>query len=250
MELTIIGSGSGALSPERGPSGYVLRVHNQVFLLDGGTGTIRKCLEAGISYREIDKIFYTHLHADHTIDLIPFLFASKHTPGFIRTKPLHIFGPVGFQDFYTTLTGIYGTGITEVEYDISITELSAEKRIFQDWHFETELMQHSHNAIGYRFEAGDKVFVYSGDTDFCDGIIRLARQADVLVLECSFPDSMKLKGHLTPSEAGRIAAAAGVKTLILTHLYPPCDEEDILTPCREQFDGMAIKATDLMRVEI
>jgi ribonuclease BN (tRNA processing enzyme) len=59
-----------------------------------------------------------------------------------------------------------------------------------------------------------------------------------------------VKGHLTPSEAGKIAAAAGVKKLVLTHFYPPCDEEDMISPCRKFFDGEIVLAEDLMRVEI
>ena len=111
-------------------------------------------------------------------------------------------------------------------------------------------MKHSEGAIGYRFELNDKIFVYSGDTDFCEGIIALSRNADVLLLECSFPDEMKVKGHLTPSEAGKIASKAEVDRLILTHLYPPCDEVDILEVCRREFDGEIKLAEDLMRVEI
>ena len=79
MQLTVIGSGTAALRAERGFSGYVLKNDEELYLLDGGSGTLRKCAEAGISYKEIDKIFYTHLHPDHTTDLVPFLFATKHT---------------------------------------------------------------------------------------------------------------------------------------------------------------------------
>jgi ribonuclease BN (tRNA processing enzyme) len=250
MELIVIGSGTGVIQPHRGSPGHVLKLNSEIFLLDGGTGTLRKCLEVGISYRDIDIIFYTHLHPDHTIDLVPFLFATKHTPGFVREKKLPIFGPVGFQDFYTSFTQLFGTGITDVTYDIKIHELSEVKLNFETWSLETKRMKHSHNAIGYRFEERGKTFVYSGDTDYCDEIIELARQANILLLECSFPDSMKVDGHLTPTEAGKIASQAGVERLILTHLYPPCDEADILRPCQEHFQGSITVAQDLMKFEI
>lgn len=250
MELIVIGSGTGVLQTRRGSPGYVLKIHDAIFLLDGGTGTLRKCLEIGISYQEIDKIFYTHLHPDHTIDLIPFLFATKYTPGFFRKKRLEIFGPVGFENFYSKITELYGTSITDVSYNIIIRELSEHKLDFTTWKLQTRLMHHSQGAIGYRFEAEGKVFVYSGDTDYCDEIIKLAWSAHVLLLECSFPDHLKVPGHLTPTLAGKIASNAGVDNLILTHLYPPCDEEDILKPCQEQYKGNVFIATDLMRYEI
>jgi ribonuclease BN (tRNA processing enzyme) len=250
MELIVIGSGTGVVQTRRGSPGYILRIHDEIILLDGGTGTLRKCLEAGISYKDIDKICYTHLHPDHTIDLIPFLFSTKHTPGFIRKKRLDIFGPVGFTDFYNNLTRLYGTGITEVEYDISLKELSESAVDFHTWKLHTKLVKHTQNAIGYRFEDKEKAFVYSGDTDYCEEIIELSRDADVLLIECSFPDHLKVPGHLTPALAGKIASRAGVDKVILTHLYPPCDEEDILNACLERYDGQVIIAKDLMRIEI
>ena len=250
MELIIIGSGTCVIQTHRGSPGYVLKLEKEIFLLDGGTGTLRKALEVGISYQDIDKIFYTHLHPDHTMDLIPFLFATKHTPDFHREKKLEIFGPIGFQNFYTNFTQLFGTGITDVVYDIIIHELSENHINFGVWELQTKRMQHSHNAIGYRFEEKGKSFVYSGDTDYCDEIVELAREANILLLDCSFPDSMKVKGHLTPTEAGKIASKAGVDKLILTHLYPPCDKEDILKPCLEQFQGTVFIAMDLMKFEI
>ena len=250
MQLTVIGSGTAALRAERGLSGYVLRNDEELYLLDGGSGTLKKCAEAGISYKAIDKIFYTHLHPDHTTDLVPFLFATKHTPGFLRTNKLEIYGPVGFTEFFRKVTDVYGVGLTEVDYELETTEMSRDRLTFEDLRVETNLMQHAKNAIGYRFTADNRVFVYSGDTDYCEEIIALARDADLLLLECSFPDHMKVAGHLTPTEAGRVAQKAGAKRLLLTHLYPPCDEEDILTACRRGYDGRVELAYDLMQVNI
>ncbi|MFQ5649152.1 MAG: MBL fold metallo-hydrolase [bacterium] len=250
MELIILGSGTAALQHERGPSGYLLRVDGETCLIDGGTGALLNALRAGISYKEIDKLFYTHLHPDHTIDLIPFLFASKNTPGFARTQMLHIFGPVGFAAFYDKLLDVYGRSMVEVAYDIEITELAESNIALRSFGLQSGLMRHSQHAIGYRFEQTGKVLVYSGDTDMCDDIVELARDADVLVLECSFDDDHKTAGHLTPTEAGRIASAAGVKHLILTHLYPPFDEVQVLTAVGKQFGGKASIARDLMQVRI
>lgn len=250
MELIIIGSGTGVIQTRRGSPGYILKMGNQIFLMDGGTGTLRKCLEAGISHKDIDKIFYTHFHPDHTIDLIPFLFSTKYTPGFVRKKKLDLFGPIGFKDFYNNIIELYGTSITDVEYAINLEELSESRLDFGSWKLRTKPMKHTENAIGYRFEEKERIFVYSGDTDYSEEIIELARDANVLLIECSFPDHLKVPGHLTPTLAGKIAAQAGVDKLILTHLYPPCDEEDILRPCLEQFDGHVIIAMDLMRIEI
>jgi ribonuclease BN (tRNA processing enzyme) len=107
--------------------------------------------------------------------------------------------------------------------------------------------------VGYRFELADrKSLVISGDTDYCQNIVDLSAEADLLVLEYSFPDGKKVEGHLTPSLAGRIGKESSCKNLLLTHLYlyPLCDQPDILSQCRQTFKGEAVVAEDLMRFKI
>ncbi len=77
MELTIIGSGTASLQANRGPAGYVLSIGDTLCILDSGTGTFLKCLQAGFSYRDVNKLFYTHLHPDHTIGSRSFSVCNK-----------------------------------------------------------------------------------------------------------------------------------------------------------------------------
>ncbi|MDP7654183.1 MAG: MBL fold metallo-hydrolase, partial [Candidatus Marinimicrobia bacterium] len=78
MKLTILGSGVKIPFPGRGNSGYFLQTSEHNILIDGGSGTIRRVADFGLDYRSINTIFYTHMHPDHTFDLIPLLFAWKH----------------------------------------------------------------------------------------------------------------------------------------------------------------------------
>jgi ribonuclease BN (tRNA processing enzyme) len=112
-------------------------------------------------------------------------------------------------------------------------------------------MAHISGSVGYRIEFKDgKSIAISGDTDYCQNIIDLGFEADLLVLESSFPDEKKVEGHLTPSLAGRIALESGCKKLLLTHLYPMCDQYDILNQCKQVYPGQVILGEDLMRVII
>jgi ribonuclease BN (tRNA processing enzyme) len=112
-------------------------------------------------------------------------------------------------------------------------------------------MAHISESVGYRIEFKDgKSMAISGDTDYCQTIIDLAFDVDLLVLECSFPDGKKVEGHLTPSLAGRIAAESHCKRLLLTHLYPVCDQFDIVGQCKKIFQGHVIMGEDLMRIKI
>ncbi len=112
-------------------------------------------------------------------------------------------------------------------------------------------MAHISESVGYRIEFKDgKSMTVSGDTDYCQNIIDLGQQVDLLVLECSFPDERKVEGHLTPSLAGKIALESQCRKLMLYHLYPICDQYDILAQCRQVYQGEVLLAEDLMKVKI
>ena len=80
--------------------------------------------------------------------------------------------------------------------------------------------------------------------------MRLARGADLFICESALPDEQKVEGHLTPSEAGEMAARAGVGTLVLTHLYPECEGIDLIGQCRKTFGGPVLVAKDLMQLPL
>ena len=79
MKLTILGSGTCIPYSRRGPSGYCLRLRESSLMLDCGSGSSSKLAAAGINYLDIDHIFFSHLHPDHTGDLVPFLFGTKYS---------------------------------------------------------------------------------------------------------------------------------------------------------------------------
>ena len=102
-------------------------------------------------------------------------------------------------------------------------------------------------SIAYRIEHKNKVLVYTGDTDYCNKVVEVARNADALLIECSFPDNKKRCAHLTPSLAGKIAKQAKVKQVILTHFYPEVLKTDIKKQCCKEFKGVIILAEDKMK---
>ena len=110
---------------------------------------------------------------------------------------------------------------------------------------------HSTRSIAYRFEYKGRSLVITGDCDFDQGIIHLAKNADLMIIDCSFPDAMKSPGHLTSGECGRIASAACVKNLLLSHIYPG-DYPDslLLEECQKNFDGNVSLAEDLMELDL
>lgn len=249
MELIILGSGTAIPTTRRSSPGLLIRVAGESLLFDGGSGTLKRLAEAGVDIREIDRVFYTHLHPDHTADLVPFLFALKN-PDYKRAKALYLSGPPGFNGFYRHLIGIYGESIVPMDYSLHLKDLKDETWALEGWSITAKSVIHTRQSLAYRIESGGKAIVYSGDTDYCQAIIDLAMGSDLLVLECAFPNERRSPGHLTPSLAGEIASKARCQRLVLTHFYPVCEGYDLLSQCRKTYSGEVTLAEDLMRVTV
>ena len=247
-ELIILGSGTCIPSKKRGPAGIIVKLNSEILLLDSGSGTLDKLALVGVDYRELKYLCYTHTHSDHTSDLIPILQAIKVSPQFKRTDSLYILGPPQFSSFLDKLAQAYGAWVINSDYEIIIRELNFEKIEFSFGKISTAPMKHSTSCIGYRIDTADnKSITYSGDTDYCEEIVSLAKNSDLLILECSVPDDQKMGGHLTPTLAATIAAESNCKHLILTHFYPVCEHVDIISICKKIYQGKITLAYDLMR---
>jgi ribonuclease BN (tRNA processing enzyme) len=208
-------------------------------------------LELGVTYHDIDYIFYTHFHTDHTLDLATFLFAAKYALS-LRTRKLQLIGPFGLEGFYNALLSLYGDVIRPEAYEVSLKEIQEQTLNLNGCKckIETLRMQHVPESLGYRIELNGKTAVYSGDTDVCENVVKLGQGADVLILDCSFPDGMKVKGHLIPEEAARIAQRCNCRKLVLSHLYPVCRQDIITAQAKEIFKGKISVAHDLMTLAV
>jgi len=245
MRLTILGSGTCIPHKKRNSPGYSLEIGDNKIIIDPGSGTLNRLGIANINLNEISLIFFSHCHVDHTADLIPILFAKKNSLKISRQKDISLFGFKGFRQYFTKLQDIYKSWITSPEYSIIVNEFNSDTLNFHDWKVRIKNVKHTDNSVGFRFIENNKILSYSGDSDYCRNLIELSQNADIALLECSFPESYNVPEHLTPQKAGQIASEAGVKKLILTHLYPVYDSYDIIEECRKTFSGIIEVAEDL-----
>lgn len=252
IKITILGSGTCVPSLKRSSCSVLIQIDTTMLLFDSGAGTMRRLLEAGVAIDKISYIFYSHLHPDHSGELVPLLFATKYPDTYMRRKPFTIVAAKGFADFYEKLKLAYGQWIELAPGLMIIAELDDKDRDHLDcglFDVDSLPMNHTDKSLAYRITAPNgRSIVYSGDTDVCENLAVLAREADVLICESALPDEMKVPGHLTPSLAGRIATQAGVKKLVLTHFYPECDTVDVSEQCRKTYQGPLVLAEDLMEM--
>jgi ribonuclease BN (tRNA processing enzyme) len=255
MEIVLLGSGTGIpLNYRASPSLALLDIDDDPVLFDIGPGTLRQLTRAGMRHDKVRRLFITHFHPDHTADLIHLLFVTRNPAVFKSRKPFVISGPRGTKEFIQSLQQAYSNWISLPSKIMTIEEINVginPERNYPNFKLTAQSTTHTPESIAYRIEdRSGKSVVYSGDTGFCNEIVDLAMGADCLILECSFPDGEDIEGHLTPSQAGRIASLAGAKRLLLTHFYPDCLKTDIAAQCRRVYTGELILGSDLLRLRI
>jgi ribonuclease BN (tRNA processing enzyme) len=252
LEVVILGSGTAVATATRGAASYLICQADQLWLWDCGPGATRKLAQAGYQINDLDVVLVSHFHADHVCDLTAILFAAQ-IPGFARQKPLRLIGPQGLQAHYAGLVQVYGRSVMAQGFDLQIQELAVgQQPIINQWTLaDTKLvarpMAHSFPAVGYRLETPTTTLVYSGDTDYCDNIVELCREADLAILDCSTPHFAKIPGHLSARLAGQVATQAAVRHLVLSHFYPIGEQTTIAEECRQSYTGKLTLAEDMMR---
>lgn len=250
IKVTVLGSGTCVPRPDRASPGFYLEVGKTKILLDCGSGIVRQLVRADKDYRDIDLIIISHLHADHTSDLAAFFNALNYTPDFDRKKDILVLGGRGFKEFFGRLVRAFPHIQPRPNtYKIEVFECKKVDKL-PDFTLETIQGNHDSSSILIKLKAFKKSIVYTGDTGYDPTIVTLAKESDLLISECSYPEERKVKDHLTPRLAGKIAENADVKTLLLTHFYPQIDKTDIKTQVKKYFSGQVIIAQDLLELKI
>ena len=243
MKVTILGAGTAIPARDHSPAGLFIETGGERLLFDAGPGTLQRLHAAGGNLFTLERIFLTHYHLDHCLDLASLLFALR-IPGRPPRAPLTVYGPPGLKRLYRRLNHALNGWLAPRHYALRLKELKEATVKLRKATVHTRWMRHSAPALGYRLEAEGKRLAYSGDTDACEAVIELGRDTHLLILECSVPDERKVEGHLTPTECGRIAAAANCRHLALTHFYPVFKGYDIRRRVRRAFRGRVTLARD------
>lgn len=217
-------------------------------LVDCGSGTLLQLERARKSYRDIDAVFITHMHPDHFADLMPLIHALFYTPRFRRRKDLYIAAPAGFISYYEkAVASILGE---PQDFSIHMTEIN-DKLHLGPFSVTSAKTVHSPDSIAYRFEHNGRAAVFTGDADYDQELISLSIKADLLIADCSFPGAEKAKGHLTSRECGLVAQKAGVRKLLLSHIYPSdIPDAGRVSEAQGVYTGEVLLADDLMEIEI
>ena len=243
MRLTVVGCSGSAPGPASAASCYLVEEDGFRLLLDLGNGSFGT-LQGLVDPDTVDAVFLSHLHADHCLDVAPFIVWHRYS-GRSSGRPVPLYAPVGADRRLALAYGEDGGPIDDV-----FTAMAVGPGTFPLGPFTatTVRTQHPVECHAVRLDAGGRSLVYSGDTGACEDLVSLSRGADVLLAEAAHPDGVVQSPglHLTGRQAGEHAAAAGVGRLLLTHVPPWLDERAQLAAAASAFPATELVHTGAM----
>lgn len=240
MKLTIIGCSGSYPGPDSPASGYLVEAEHAGatfrLMIDLGNGALGN-LQNFADLADIDAIVLSHLHADHCLDLCGYYVVRKYHPDG-EMPQIPVYGPSTTADYLARAYDLDpDPGMTE-QFDFRSWEPGTSVRL-GPFELDVILVDHPVEAYAIRVVADGRTLVYSGDTGPFDGLTEFVRGADVFLSEASFLDGRDNPPnlHLTGGDAGRIAERIGLDRLLLTHIPPWHDPQQVLSDAKAEFGG-------------
>ena len=273
-QIVLLGTGTPGAEPDRSGPATAVVIADTVYLIDAGPGVVRQASGAMVANNlpalrasNLRIAFLTHLHSDHTIGY-PDLILTPWVLG--RRRPLEVYGPPGTRAMTEALLEAYREdikvriegpeGLSRLGGTVNVMEVE-EGVVYADDQVEVEAFAVPHGiweyAFGYKFTSNDRTIVISGDTGPFDGLVEIARGADVLVHEAyatrgfnrRSAEAQRYHGtfHTSASKLGELATAANVGMVVLYHQLHLGGEsaEEMVEEVRSTYDGTVVYGRDL-----
>jgi ribonuclease BN (tRNA processing enzyme) len=267
--------GIGASNPAN-----LVVVNDTPIVIDCGMGVSRQLVSAGVPIPSVKYIFISHHHSDHNLEYGN-LFYNAWAAGL--TTPIHSFGPKGIEAMtkaywelnkFDVETRIEDEGRPDPRKLLIAKDITDDGVVLKTPDVTVTAFRTPHPPItdnfAYKFETPDGVIVFSSDTAYNPKLADFAKGADVLVHECLYVPAVDrlvaktkngatlrkhlLASHTSTEDVGRIAAAANVKVLVLSHFVPGDDplvtDDDWTRDVKKNFSGRIVVAKDLMELKL
>ncbi|MBR0950410.1 MBL fold metallo-hydrolase [Bradyrhizobium canariense] len=285
-KLVLLGTTGGPpLQVGRAAPSNAIVAGGSLYVIDCGNGVARQIVQAGLRLNALKSIFITHQHSDHNLDYGNLFYFAWYLS---LRKPVDSYGPPPLAEMtkkffelnaFDIDIRIRDEGKPDPRAMLIPHEIELAGIVMQDENVKVSCVLADHPplpvALSYRFDTADRSIVFSGDTRKTDALINLAKGADVFVCEAQYLPGMRqvldgavkvgrfdketadnlfksVSGNaLTVEQAGEVAQAAGVKTLVLSHFVPgngAVPDQVFVDEARKAFSGEIIAGRDLLEI--
>ncbi|GBD22309.1 Ribonuclease BN [bacterium HR28] len=256
MRLVVLGGSAACPNPGQGCSGYLLLEDNTAMLLDCGPGTLPELLQH-ISMDALDAVIITHLHQDHVLDLVPLRYGLKYAPG-LKRRRLSVWLPPGGRRYLDELARVVSLGSERSDdfftETFEIQEYDPERPLqVRSWRILFHPTRHWVPCWALRVEGMQSTIAYLADTGWDNSLIQFAQDVDLLIVEATLPPDIEngaREGHLDAEEAGRIAALAGTRQLLLTHYWATPEVPTEVMRATRHFGGRVYLARPGLTIDL
>jgi ribonuclease BN (tRNA processing enzyme) len=249
MKLTVLGSSGTYPRPGGATNGFLVQEKGTNLVLDLGNGCLSNLLSE-VGFTDLDAVVITHMHIDHFGDLYPLFYALRFHPdepwGLRTVMPeggLELMGRILGEDSRAYLPRVFAVEYITGGKGCRVGDM--ELFFFPTCHMV--------EGFSVRVEGGDWTMAYSSDSSPCPGLEEAAAGADLFICEATMPASYVEEashGHLTSTQAGEAASRAGARSLLLTHIWPTFEPQDILEEVKDIYKGEAALAHEGMTLHL
>jgi ribonuclease BN (tRNA processing enzyme) len=246
VELVVLGGSAAGGNTGAGCAGYLVRSEQATIVLDLGPGTLLE-LRRHADFRRLDAVVISHLHVDHMLDLLALRYALMYNP----IKPpgrIPLWMPPGGRAMLRRIATALELHQDEGDFFEASLEVRdydpAESLTICDMTLRFAPTVHYIPCWASRISFGDasEDFVYTADMGPTSNLAPFVEGASVLVAESTLPSPAKLppdeRGHQTAREAAKLAAAADVDLLVLTHVWEEYGFDAYLVDAKSAFSGV------------
>lgn len=243
--LFVMGTSNAIPGQDRDNTYFFLENGSKSILIDSGLGAFTKLQQSRVTIDSVSDIIITHFHPDH-VSSLPLVVMDWWLLG--RKAPLTIHGLGHALDRFKSLMALYDWDKWPNFFPVEFHYVTEDYQPVIDWgevRVSSNAVKHLIPTLGLRFTFNGKQIAYSCDTEPCDGVIRLAQGADILIHEATG----NAVGHSSAADCGHAAARAEVQQLYLIHYPEEADKEQMLHDARSEYPGEVYLAADMMVFE-
>jgi len=273
IKVTLLGTGTPLPVMDRfGPS-ILIEAGEQKFIFDAGRGALQRLMQINVKYSDVQGVFFTHLHSDHTVGF-PDLWLTGWLTN-LRETPLQVWGPKGTRAMTANLERAFEF---DIKFRISDDKAPPEGVVIRAVDIKEGVVYEKNGvkitafevdhapvkpAFGYRIDYAGRSVVLSGDTRYSENLIRYSKGVDLLIHEVASPEALaRLKRsadhdktiiahHTTPEQAAQIFSLTKPRMAIYSHIVPPtATVQDIISLTRKTYAGAVELGEDLMVIEV